>query len=122
MLRYLFLSAITLLLLFSCNQKKSAMMHQTFQDGMVDITVKAERGSALSPFTTTIFVKAYGQEGESGSFALYVDDLNEENVAFTWTDDATCVLDFTQRDGVKKTFTLTAYPGGLSLVQNSQTH
>jgi len=104
--------------LTSCDQKKTAGLQKTFQQGMVEVTVDGKRANVLSPFITVIRVKAYGQSGESGEFELYVNDLSDENIAFTWSDDATCLITFTERDGAKKGFTLTASPGVLALTQN----
>lgn len=116
-----FLLLIVLLSSFaltSCDQKKTANLQKTFQQGMVEVTIDGKRANVLSPFVTVIRVKAYGQKGESGEFELYTDDLSDENVAFSWTDDATCRITFTERDGAKKGFTLTASPGELALIQN----
>lgn len=108
-----------LLLLASCGGKTEAVVNHTSPNGKVNITVTGKRSNTIEAFRTEIAVKAYELSEGKLMFEIYADDLNTENVMFTWSDDTHCTISIEQRDGATRNFALQATANSVQLAEVS---
>lgn len=106
-----------LLFLAACNGKTEALLEHTHDNGKVKVTIKGKRVSSVEPWKVDMAVKAYNFKEGNLIFEIYAEDLNSENVSFTWADDSRCDIVFTQQDGAKRTFRLLASPQQMQMAE-----
>lgn len=111
---------LSLILTSSCDQNKHALLRKEFINGKVKIEVEGVREGALTPFFTTIHVKAYDFEKGGLKFEFFADDINDQNVSFNWLDNDNCEILFTDKEGAHRKFHLMVNSEQLQLGEVSQ--
>ena len=100
------LSVILLLLLNSCNDKKTSLVTNISPNKQVTTKVTANRFSSVDPWKIEIRVKAYDFKEGYLALEIYADDITDQNVKFDWKDDKNCLITIEQRDGEPRKFQL----------------
>jgi hypothetical protein len=103
-------------MMVSCNGKTAAKLENTSPNQKVHTTVTGTRSSSVDPWKVVIDVKAFDFQKGQLKFEIYADDLTDQNVQFSWKDDETCLITFTERDD-KRVFQLLANANQVQLGQ-----
>ncbi len=102
------LSCLIILLVAAtgCNNPTSAKLEKVSPSGKVKVTVTGTRLTGLEPWKVTILVKAYDFKEGSLTAEIAAKDLTDENVKFSWFEESSADIVFTQSDSKLRTFRL----------------
>jgi hypothetical protein len=105
-------------IMLSCGSKKTEEVTSESSDKQNKIKIWGNRGTSFDPFQASIVVNGYSQS-DTLMTEIYAKELNNETISFSWADNNSCTITFTQQDDSKRNMNVTFSQDGNSLRESN---
>ena len=104
--------------MLSCGVTETKELISESSDKLNQIKISGKRATSFDPFQANITINGFGQS-DTLITEIFAKDLNKETVSFTWADNNTCSVVFTQQDDSKRTMYILFSKDGNSLKESN---
>ena len=115
---FYFLCLLLACIMFSCGVTQTQELISESSDKSNQIKISGKRATSFDPFQTSIIINGYGQS-DTLITEIFANDLNKKTIAFSWADNNTCTVVFTQQDDSKRNMNILFSKDGNALKESN---